>query len=149
MTEIPYISDEKLKELSRVIRPVASHRVFPYPEVLMYFLPLPRNLRTENFLQRGRGWFSRPVRLTEVVRLKTLHGLNRGGSMFCPSIAEVLAQIPEQYLDQTKPEDMCIVAFETYQEGEEATYEGEYRIGTTVLFRKGPPVHGLVRVHRY
>jgi len=146
--EIPEISNRRLGRLIRRIKPVVSITTLPmgrYPqdEVCVYFLELPWYLRRENFLNQhhlGRV----PFRLVEVERITTLHVPGSMGRGFHPTIAEIFAQVPEQYLDSD------IVAFETFLEQHDPKYDegGTFHVAMTVLLAKASPDSGLVmRTH--
>ena len=151
--EIPEISDERLKELARIIRPVVSLNTLPlgrYPqeEVGTYFLRLPKkltDLRQLNFLLLKNE--RRSVRLFVVSRIKTLHTTGSAGRLFHPTIAEVFAQIPDRLLQDTRPENR-ITAFETFQERRgERDESGDFHIATTVLLREGSRPSGKGAIH--
>lgn len=129
-SQIPKISDEDLKRLSRRIRPVISLVTLPmgrYPqdELRAYYLSRPKDLRGINFL---KGKKRRKAHLVELARITTLHTLGSAGREFHPTIAEVLSQIPKDFLERT-------VAFETLP-AEEYDESGHFHKATTVLLEK-------------
>lgn len=150
--EIPEISERRLGYLARIIRPVVSLTTAPYgrwpeEEVNTYWLRMPRNLREDNFLkQKSKG---RPLRLVKERLITTLHRPGSGGVVFSPTIAEVLAQIPEEYLRKDLPSGYRIIAFETYLENRDPEYNetGEYHKARTALLVQGSPVAGTFRTH--
>jgi hypothetical protein len=95
--KIPEIDDGRLRELLERIRPVVS-----FGGVLHYIRPVdPRRI--------AFTWAPKPGRkakgLVELRQVRTLHNYGHP-SLFKPSIAEVLAQLPDDIADRT-------VAFET------------------------------------
>lgn len=112
---IPEISDEKLLELSQRIKPVIRFSrglkgLFLSPEGIPYYIK-PVDLREMAFT-----WDATPSKkakgLQEIVAIRTLHSYGYHG-LFKPSIAEVIAQIPEEFLDR-------VVAFEIVDQPETA-----------------------------
>lgn len=126
--EIPEITEERLKELAKRIRPVVRNR----NNALAYIKPC--DLRKVAFT-----WDPKITRkadnLVKHATIKTLHTWAYYG-MFKPSIAEVLAQIPEDLIEDT-------VAFETIgpqdandlNNQRDAVNEG-FHIATTRLYSK-------------
>lgn len=152
--EIPEISNRRLGRLVRRIKPVICLTTVPlgrYPqdEIRVYFLELPRDLRRENFLNQphlGRV----PFRLVVERSIITLHVPGSAGRVFSPTIAEVLSQIPDQYLfDSGGLPANHIVAFETFLKEQCAGYDesGRYHVATTVLLTKASPDFGTLRTH--
>ncbi|MEK7135319.1 MAG: hypothetical protein AAB780_01290 [Patescibacteria group bacterium] len=138
------ISNRRLGYLARKIRPVVSlttlpEGIWPADEVRTYFLKLPKDLREHNFLlEQSVG---QPVRFAKVHRLQTYHIPGSAGSVFHPTIAEVLAQIPKEYIGET-------VAFETFLETyNPSSPNGWHHQATTVLLRRASPVSGTQRTH--
>jgi hypothetical protein len=90
---IPEISDERLAELAKRIRPVVRSR----SNALAYIEPC--DLRRVSFI-----WDAKITRkaskLVKHATIRTLHTYGYYG-LFKPSIAEVLAQIPEDLIEQT------------------------------------------------
>ncbi len=156
---IPEISNRRLAYLARIIRPVVSLITLPmghWPQEIVetYYIKLPRrfDLRQYNFLDRySRGISKNPTRFVKEARITTYHTPGLAGRVFHPTIAEVLAQIPERYLDPKNPPGCKIVAFETFLEKdypEEVKLGNSYcHQGTTVLLTQGSPVSGLGRFH--
>jgi len=88
--KIPKISDEKLEELSKRIRPAKEEN-----GELFYYKSC--DLRNESF-----SWAEKDCKakgLKEFASLPTLHTYAYYG-FFKPSVAEVLAQLPEDVLDK-------------------------------------------------
>ncbi|GEM_PF-3053166 len=154
--EIPDISNRRLGRLARLIQPVISLTTtpigrWPQEEVRVYYLKRPKDLRLDNFLV---GPHLRPVpfRLCAEGRIKTLHvpGMMLGRRVFYPTLDEVFAQIPEQYLfDSGELPANHIVAFETFLEGPFPSFDesGRFHVATTVLLTKGAPDFGTMRTH--
>jgi hypothetical protein len=156
---IPPISDERIAELSAQIRPVvrmARVRVRvkhysngatriklyrsayrgkwqPWPAGELYYI-MPVNAR-------GIAFPWSPKRdvlaegLIEIARITTLHTYAYHG-FFKPTIAEVLSQIPEEYLGQ-------VIAFETHgpETADDLNSEWEllnegYHVAETILYGK-------------
>ena len=91
---IPEISDQKLEELAGRIRPVYEFK----DGVLRYIQPV--DLRKTAYT-----WDPKPAELAENLKVlsefRTFHSY--GSPMFFkPSIAEVLAQIPEEFLNKIR-----------------------------------------------
>jgi hypothetical protein len=90
---IPRISNERLAELAKRIRPVVRND----SNVLVYIEPC--DLRNEAFT--GSPKLARKANnLVKHAVIATLHTYGYYGC-FKPSIAEVLAQIPENLIEQT------------------------------------------------
>lgn len=89
---IPQITDEKLGELFERIKPVADFG---------FFLGL-RYIRPVDLRGTAYTWDTRPAKKIRGLKLlctiKTYHEYDYYG-LFKPSIAEVLAQIPEEHLN--------------------------------------------------
>lgn len=142
---IPEISNRQLGYLARIIKPVISLEVLPlgrWPrdEVRVYFVRLPKNLREDNFLFEPT-FVGKPVRLTEAGRITTLHVPGSAGRVFSPTVAEVLAQIPERFLGQGVLPDDRITAFETFLPGRDPGFDesGQFHIATTVILSPAAP----------
>jgi hypothetical protein len=124
---VPKISDTKLKKLAKRIRPVVrfaegAKGKFPDPRGVLYYIK-PVHLRTGAFT-----WAPKPGRKAGKLRLvDTIQTYHEYGapSLFKPSVAEVLAQIPEKHLKN-------IVAFETG--GAEFSSSGEHHVAPTQLY---------------
>ena len=126
-SRIPEISDKKLKKLVAQIKPVirfAEGRkgLFKSPEGHLYYIKKV-NPRTMSYL-----WDPKPTDkaegLVEFERITTYDEYG-ASSLFKPSIAEVLAQIPKSYRDK-------VVAFELTESG----LSGEYHVATAVLYSR-------------
>ena len=151
--EIPEISNSRLAKMAKLVRPVMSFHIlplgkWPQDEVQTYFIKLPEDFRVHNFLSKVKHL--KQVDLVREVRIRTFHSSGSGGTVFHPTIAEVLAQITERYLDQKNPPGCKIVAFETFFEKRDPEYDesGNFHIATTVLLIKVSPRSGILqRVH--
>jgi len=143
MDKIPKISNERLAELSARIKPVVrfNHKARELPpkdgwnlsdlvpdkhDGLLYFVEdsYPRdNLFT---------WEPEPTHQAEDLKefdaILTWHTWAYYG-FFKPTIAEVLAQIPEQLLDK-------VVAFQTLASVEIDNIVGDYHVAITILYKK-------------
>lgn len=87
---IPQITDYRLAELAKRIRPVEQSGPIDF-----YYLK-PCDLRCEAFTWDAKRGKKAPM-LREIGRVRTLHTYGYYG-FFKPTIAEVLAQIPEELL---------------------------------------------------
>lgn len=131
---IPTISDQRLKQLAKKIRPVVKNS-----KGVLHFIK-PVDLKTvaftwsPNFDEEARS-------LAPLKTIRTFHGYGYYG-MFKPSIAEVLAQIPADLEDQ-------VVAFETHgpetaddfykdEETKKAFDEGFHTADTTLYIYAEP-----------
>lgn len=118
---VPKISDERLAKLSPRIKPVVEKdgKLFYIKDV---------NPRTTAFT-----WDPTPtVEAEDLVRLTTIPTRHTFGApaFFKPSIAEVLAQIPLEYLDD-------VVAFETLSDNLLARdIRNGWHITTTILYQE-------------
>jgi len=135
MKRIPDISDEKLESLVKKIRPVVKCfklldtdilEAHPKGDLLCYIEDV--DPVGDSFLRNPK-----PERLAKDLKhladIKTYHKFSVP-VVFSPFVAEVLAQIPEKYLDK-------VVAFETISEG--FTYENlvdDYHVTITRLYKK-------------
>lgn len=125
---VPLIDDEYLQKCLDRIRPVvrfAKDRkgLFINQNGRLYYIE-PVDPRTYSFI-----WDPRPIRRAKhLCRITTLNTYHDSGSpfIFRPSIDEVIAQIPEFWIDD-------VVAFETF--GPEIV-PGDYHIATTILYGK-------------
>lgn len=128
--EIPQISDERLSDLAVAIRPV--YRL----KGSLVFMRYPKSnihLRTRSFLWAPKP-AGRALALEQICVLNTLHTWNYYG-IFKPSIAEVLAQIPNELTS-------VAVAFETIGPADaaelntqhEALHAG-FHVARTILYR--------------
>lgn len=124
--EIPKISNDRLAELAARIKPVVRNR----NGALAYIKPC--DLRHEAFT-----WDAKTTRkaknLVKHATIRTLHTYGYYG-MFKPSVAEVLAQIPVELIEQT-------VAFETVGPAdadalnkESAALNAGFHVATTRLY---------------
>lgn len=124
--EIPKITDERLAALAARIKPVVRNR----NNALAYVAPC--DLRNEAFT-----WDPKITRradnLVKHATIRTLHTYGYYG-FFKPSIAEVLAQIPADLIEQT-------VAFETVGPAdadaineESAALNAGFHVATTRLY---------------
>ena len=127
------ISDERLEQLCAKIKPVVRYATVSYggkstcerhSEGDLYYIEdvNPRNV--------AFTWDPKPkdeaIGLKELSQIKTFHTYGYQG-FFKPSIAEVLAQIPDSLLERT-------VAFETVSESVE--FEGQYHLALTRLYSR-------------
>lgn len=148
--EIPEISNRRLGYLARIIRPVISYRIcprgqWPQDEVRTHFIKLPKDLRGDTFLKNIS--LGRVARFNQVAKLRTFHELGSAGREFFPTIAEVLAQIPEEYLGSgpIDPEDPGkVIAFETFLPDQDPVMHGSlsggyFHAAITVLLTKALP----------
>lgn len=128
---IPKISNEKLNEMYERIKPVVRFAEMrcggrttyeKHSKGDLYFIQ-DVDLRKTAFT-----WDPKPTEkaygLTELDQIRTYH--TTGGFYHKPSIAEVLAQIPERYVDD-------VVAFETVNGYVDRTMG--YSEATTILYR--------------
>jgi len=152
--EIPEISNRELKRRARLIRPVVSIMtmpmgVWPQEQVQTYFLDRPWSpdgLRDENILTQRtlkRGVF------TEIARFKTFHVPGSAGVQFHPTMAEVLAQIPDGYFDRSGRVDTHgVIAFEVFLPERDPKYDQSgLHEAITVLLAKASPRAGSCRFH--
>lgn len=90
--KIPEITDENLTLLSRKIRPL----VLQDGKLMRIEPPDPRNV--------AFSWspvVTEPANgIVEIAKIRTLHGYGYYG-FFKPSVAEVIAQIPEEWIERT------------------------------------------------
>ena len=125
---IPEISDERLAELVERIKPTCR-----FNGELRHIEPVdPRRV--------AYTWDPKPAEVAEGLELladvRTYHSYG-APNMFKPSIAEVLAQIPEEHLSQ-------VVAFEIVKSPhdvhdlnkEREALNAGYHVATTRLYRK-------------
>lgn len=132
---IPEISNRRLKKLARQIRSVVCFTKLPmgkYPQddVRAYYIDFPKDLRGHNFLHRPRR--RGRAHVVQLCKIKTFHVPGSAGREFHPTIAEVFAQIPQDFLDQ-------IVAFETLRPSlQDGEYDetGTFHVTTTVLLER-------------
>jgi hypothetical protein len=89
--EIPKITDPRLNELAARIKPVVS-----FKGVRHYIKPC--HLRTQAYTWDAKKAAKAPA-LVEIVDIRTYHTYGYHG-FFKPSIAEVIAQIPADLIDQ-------------------------------------------------
>ncbi len=124
--EITKITDERLAELAARIKPVVRNR----NNALAYIKPC--GLRDEAFTWEPKITH-KAANLVKHATIRTLHTYGYYG-FFKPSIAEVLAQIPEDLIEQT-------VAFETFGPAaadalnkESAALNAGFHVATTNLY---------------
>ena len=124
---IPAISDELLAELCKKIVPVTEvdGQLFYVEDV---------DPRTIAFTWDPKVK-SPAIELNELVTLRTLHSYG-APSLFKPSIAEVLAQIPAAYLDvivafKTKPNETNV---NYWPEADKLALNWGYHLGYTTLY---------------
>lgn len=118
------ISDEVLNQRAEHIKPIIK-------EGSAFYLLDPRHLRNMSFTWDPK--YGDPVSSTmyEIARIETSHTCGYIG-MFKPSVAEVLAQIPEHLLSCTK-------WFQTLTGDTVACYrEGDGHRTTTILYSDKP-----------
>ncbi len=116
------ISDERLEELSKRIKPVVrlDGKLYYIREV---------NLRETAFTwspklkEEAKG-------LEELIRIRTYHTYGYPG-FFKPSIAEVLSQIPKRHLLHTSAFEIPVHVTDS-----EPKLCGEYHIARTILYKK-------------
>lgn len=127
---IPEISDDRLYDLMRRIVPVVR---FARTGVGFVQSENGKTYLIEECDPRTAGFNVNPKRtnkmmgIAEIYRFKSFHSISPN---FCPSIAEVLAQIPGKYLSIT-------THFETIREDPQPKkpYGGkEYFVATSVLY---------------
>lgn len=92
MLEIPKISNEVLEERYARIKPLVKR------DGKLYTITKP-DLRNQSFIWDPKLEQEVSGGLKEVVKVKTLHTYGHY-SLFKPSVAEVLAQIPDYLLDK-------------------------------------------------
>ncbi len=121
MNRIHPISDDRLKELAKRIRPLMRRNGE------LRYVSVPRDLRNTSFLWNARPkLWGRTSDLGYFASISTYHTFGYQG-FFKPSVAEVLAQIPEDYLAQT-------VAFEVLGPWR-VTADG-YHVAVTRLYER-------------
>lgn len=129
---IPEISNDRLYELADRIKPLArfERTSLGLKQVLEdegnVYLIEPCDLRLAGFnvkpvvVRRATG-------LAKISSIKTFHTVS---PTFCPSVAEVLAQIPDKYLD-------VVTHFDTLRAAEQPKTRRrgkKYFVATTVLY---------------
>lgn len=117
---IPEISDAKLEELYKRIKPVVGRKG------KLYYIK-DEDLRKVAFTWEPK-LKNKAKKLERLCDITTYHTYGYHG-FFKPSIAEVIAQIPENYLDET-------VAFETFTDLTLENIVGNYHVTTTRLYTK-------------
>lgn len=129
--KIPEISDEKLKDLMGKIRPLGRFsrklsskvdELFRDSDGDLYFLQ-DGNPRQNGFIYLEPLELAESINQTPYDSIRTFH--TAGAMSFIPTVAEVLAQIPEKDIER------C-VAFEIGYKG--TTGGGSYDIGETSLY---------------
>lgn len=135
MDVIPKISDEKLEDLVDKIKPVVRCSKFLYtdtvelnPEgdLLCYLEDV--DPRVDNFVQKPKlGKIAEGLKHFKTIKTYHKYGVP---VVFSPTVAEVLAQIPEKYLDK-------VVAFETIYYGlSHENLVDDYHVTVTRLYKK-------------
>jgi len=127
---IPEIDDEQLAELAGRIKPLVRSR-----ENALAYIVAPSDLRTEAFM-----WDPKLTRAAEdlelIASIPTLHRVGLHG-FFQPRIAEVVAQIPGEYLER-------VAAFETLPPDARAdlqeAFDAGFHVGTTRLYARLPGI---------
>jgi hypothetical protein len=114
------ITDEKLYSLNSIIKPVVKR------EDKLYYIK-EVNLRNESFAWNPKITIE-AQNLTKFAEVLTYHTYGYMG-LFKPSIAEVLAQIPDELINE------C-VAFEIQSELGKEAIRGDYHISNTTLYKK-------------
>lgn len=143
MDKIPEISDERVAELYALIKPVIrfQHKGYEFPPLggwklsdivpdkddgLLYFI------EDVDPYKAAFTVYPKPIRqaedLEEFDAILTWHTWAYYG-FFKPTIAEVLAQIPEQHLER-------IVAFQTLTNVAIDNIVGNYHVAITVLYER-------------
>lgn len=125
---IPAISDERIAQLSTTIRPTVRDE----DDKLRYIEPVePRSIA----FPWDPKFEGLAEDLTEVARIRTLHTWAYYG-FFKPTVAEVLAQIPAEYVEK-------VVAFETNGpetvtdlNKESEMLNAGYHVAETILYAK-------------
>ncbi len=125
---LPMFRQERLLLLARAIRPVRSYE--KNGQIEIHYLvrcglhePFYTVKRTPANISEG---------LERIGSITTLH-VPGPGMVFRPTIAEVLSQIPTEYIV------METAAFETLQDAREPlTKDGRYHRAITTLYRKAP-----------
>jgi len=117
---IPQISDMKLEDLYKRIKPVVRH------EGNLHYIK-DVDLRRVAFTWDPK-LTTKAENLERICDITTYHRYGYYG-LFKPSIAEVIAQIPEKCLDRT-------VAFETSTDLDIENIVGEYHVTTTTLYKR-------------
>jgi hypothetical protein len=133
MENIPNISDDKLNEYYARIKPVArfayvkSHgrkKLEPDPDGDLYYI------KHVNLREIAFTWDPKPAKkasgLEKLADIETFHTYGYYG-LFKPSIAEVIAQIPWQYVSKA-------AAFETGIG--DVVIDGNYHRTTTTLYQR-------------
>lgn len=126
LIQIPEISDERLNELAGRIKPVIE-----FNGVKHYIKPC--HLRTTAYTWDAKKRAPAPA-LKPIREIRTYHTWGHY-SMFKPSIAEVIAQIPADVIDQ-------VTEFEIVQRPQEAkdlneekrALDAGFHVATTVLY---------------
>lgn len=129
---IPKITDDELVKRAENIKPVVREQRKFSGDVLFYIKPV--DLKNVAFT-----WDAKPTKqatgLKPIATITTYHAYGYYG-FFKPSIAEVLAQIPEQYLKD-------VVAFETYGPDSvtdlnrnKTELDDGYHVAQTILYGK-------------
>lgn len=130
---IPKISDERLYELYSKIKPVVRYTTEQRKGQLEYEKDdcgEPYYIEDVDLRSQAFTWDPAPAKraggLEEIAKIETYHTYAYYG-FFKPTIAEVLSQIPEQYIDK-------VTAFETV--GDTAEICGDYHRAITRLYKK-------------
>ncbi len=99
---IPVISDERLLELYKRIRPVRKNMMGDLCWLRIYSL---KELKQRSFIWDAKDILDvrvndTGVRLRPITTFRCLHAYSAPG-MFAPKVADVLAQIPDSLIDST------------------------------------------------
>ncbi len=138
---IPKISDTRLKQLAKKIRPVVQG-----PNRILHYIK-PVNLKETAFTW-GPDLAEEATSLTLITTIRTFHTYGYYG-FFKPSIAEVIAQIPTDLLDsvgafETHGPDM---AEDFYQDEEtKNAFDKGFHTAKTVLYRSTQPQSRFERI---
>lgn len=131
---IPSITDERLQQLATSIRHVIAR------DGRLIYTKTPENLRGMSFLyDPDVNDFADD--LETLVSIPTRHTCGHP-SLFKPTFAEVLAQIPEQWIAET-------AAFRTYSPVAREGADGAYHEALTTLFRRPSRVDRMKQQARY
>ncbi|MBP6881863.1 MAG: hypothetical protein KBC35_04535 [Candidatus Pacebacteria bacterium] len=129
---IPALSEEHLRERARKIRPIIRFAEGPKGYFQARFgFPCyiwSRDIHLKSYLSKPE-YYQRAAGLKPLHEIETYH-LFSTPLTFCPSVAEVLAAIPEKYIP-------AAVAFEIVEllEDKEASNAG-YHVAKTCLYKK-------------
>jgi len=137
---IPDVPEDRIRELAKRIKPVVRFSISLPGGFLFYPDGIPFYIRKVDLFDIAYTWSPKPrwpaTRLTPLQDITTYHSWGHY-SLFKPSIAEVLAQIPANLLDR-------VVAFEIIKQPEtaddlnqniEAMHAG-FHVATTRLYAR-------------